>query len=49
MIVEIIRDYKAFQSTRPVRGATSYALMVISFILFQSTRPVRGATSVTMT
>ena len=33
-----------FQSTRPVRGATSFARSSISYRMFQSTRPVRGAT-----
>ena len=34
-----------FQSTRPVRGATTRAVATLNeFDLFQSTRPVRGAT-----
>ena len=33
-----------FQSTRPVRGATSISHMASSMATFQSTRPVRGAT-----
>ena len=33
-----------FQSTRPVRGATSAAYSIASTRAFQSTRPVRGAT-----
>ncbi len=36
----------AFQSTRPIRGATGLALGVHHTIfLFQSTRPIRGATN----
>ena len=35
-----------FQSTRPVRGATSNSCYVIMLSEFQSTRPVRGATGV---
>ena len=34
-----------FQSTRPVRGATSPQVDRDKELLFQSTRPVRGATS----
>ena len=34
----------AFQSTRPLRGATSYRPPVPSGLRFQSTRPLRGAT-----
>ena len=34
----------AFQSTRPVRGATRRAMYGMRSWLFQSTRPVRGAT-----
>ena len=33
-----------FQSTRPVRGATTSAVTGIHVAMFQSTRPVRGAT-----
>ena len=33
-----------FQSTRPVRGATSISLATKLRRMFQSTRPVRGAT-----
>ena len=36
--------YKAFQSTRPVRGATGMAADISVSGQFQSTRPVRGAT-----
>ena len=36
---------KAFQSTLPVRGATSHRLYIYRQIIFQSTLPVRGATS----
>ena len=35
-----------FQSTRPVRGATTDGKRIHGFELFQSTRPVRGATDV---
>ena len=36
-----------FQSTRPVRGATSVTCILAGHhILFQSTRPVRGATKI---
>ena len=35
----------AFQSTRPLRGATDVAALVIGVRAFQSTRPLRGATS----
>ena len=38
-----------FQSTRPVRGATSPYLQVGGVPMFQSTRPVRGATTSTST
>ena len=34
-----------FQSTHPVRGATSMLYWVIGSLIFQSTHPVRGATS----
>ena len=35
-----------FQSTRPMRGATTFGVAKISpYELFQSTRPMRGATS----
>ena len=34
-----------FQSTRPLRGATSGRTVLFPTILFQSTRPLRGATS----
>ena len=34
----------AFQSTRPVRGATAALMPCLSISEFQSTRPVRGAT-----
>ena len=35
-----------FQSTRPLRGATSFPRLQKSFAPFQSTRPLRGATLV---
>ena len=35
-----------FQSTRPLRGATSGIILDYVTIEFQSTRPLRGATSV---
>ena len=38
-------DEMAFQSTRPVRGATLICWIDVMIHLFQSTRPVRGATS----
>ena len=41
------RSQGKFQSTRPVRGATSSALISLPDASFQSTRPVRGATSST--
>ena len=34
----------AFQSTRPMRGATLKASALVSYHSFQSTRPMRGAT-----
>ena len=34
-----------FQSTLPVRGATSGAFAVVIVLVFQSTLPVRGATA----
>ncbi|WP_294343934.1 hypothetical protein, partial [uncultured Selenomonas sp.] len=34
-----------FQSTRPVRGATTQDRLPEQFVTFQSTRPVRGATA----
>ena len=34
-----------FQSTHPVRGATSIPGKIKQFFEFQSTHPVRGATS----
>ena len=36
--------YKIFQSTLPVRGATTSEGLAIYNVLFQSTLPVRGAT-----
>ena len=38
------RSPLSFQSTRPVRGATSVLLPLATPAMFQSTRPVRGAT-----
>ena len=38
-------DAFAFQSTRPVRGATAAISSMVMSSPFQSTRPVRGATS----
>ena len=38
-------DYKLFQSTRPVRGGTTYLIIFTANKTFQSTRPVRGGTS----
>ena len=35
---------KLFQSTRPLRGATSFIFETPAFPRFQSTRPLRGAT-----
>ena len=35
----------AFQSTRPMRGATLKASALVSYHSFQSTRPMRGATA----
>ena len=36
---------RAFQSTRPIRGATTWiSVIVASIFAFQSTRPIRGAT-----
>ena len=37
-------DYDPFQSTRPLRGATSYVTCSPYTAAFQSTRPLRGAT-----
>ena len=34
----------AFQSTRPMRGATCPRVFIPSSVVFQSTRPMRGAT-----
>ena len=39
----------SFQSTRPIRGATSTTGGSESDVLFQSTRPIRGATTPTST
>ena len=36
----------AFQSTPPVRGATTHVILPFVSILFQSTPPVRGATPI---
>ena len=38
-------DSRIFQSTRPLRGATTTLLAVAVWFIFQSTRPLRGATS----
>ena len=35
---------RAFQSTRPMRGATDSHMAFSSVVIFQSTRPMRGAT-----
>ena len=40
------RPYRVFQSTRPMRGATNAATVLLDGYEFQSTRPVRGATAV---
>ena len=40
----IAEEYCAFQSTRPVRGATLWKNICAMTKKFQSTRPVRGAT-----
>ena len=42
-----LRDRTAFQSTRPVRGATTVYRITYAILKFQSTRPVRGATGKT--
>ena len=41
----VFYDY-AFQSTRPMRGATSLTKYGLVVNVFQSTRPMRGATGV---
>ena len=41
-----IHNIVLFQSTRPVRGATTFIVYPESAPEFQSTRPVRGATAV---
>ena len=38
-------SYSGFQSTHPLRGATSAATALVPLLLFQSTHPLRGATS----
>ena len=38
--------FPAFQSTRPIRGATDHVRLIQTVILFQSTRPIRGATQI---
>ena len=38
-------SWSLFQSTRPMRGATSNAFSASKWVRFQSTRPMRGATS----
>ena len=38
-------EFQKFQSTRPVRGATSLDINELVRAVFQSTRPVRGATA----
>ena len=40
----IVSVTKMFQSTRPMRGATTVKQQVLALCLFQSTRPMRGAT-----
>ena len=40
-----LRPLSAFQSTRPLRGATQYSDSRLVGCQFQSTRPLRGATS----
>ena len=40
----LISGVGAFQSTHPVRGATSSSSAIASPSVFQSTHPVRGAT-----
>ena len=42
--MRLLQASAMFQSTRPVRGATSWILSTSCFFQFQSTRPVRGAT-----
>ena len=42
MLIEY--GFHTFQSTRPLRGATSRKLTLSCFWIFQSTRPLRGAT-----
>ena len=44
IILRIRIEQSAFQSTRPVRGATPQTMAGMSPAIFQSTRPVRGAT-----
>ena len=41
---EILTQIVAFQSTRPMRGATKKTLYIVVVYIFQSTRPMRGAT-----
>ena len=40
----ILDTISSFQSTHPVRGATTEEVSAITRSLFQSTHPVRGAT-----
>ena len=42
--MELFEEMEEFQSTRPVRGATSFFRLYLKLEVFQSTRPVRGAT-----
>ena len=42
--INLVAASEKFQSTHPVRGATSMNLAVIQRLAFQSTHPVRGAT-----
>ena len=43
---ELVRHAGQFQSTHPVRGATSMAVISAATVSrFQSTHPVRGATA----
>ena len=39
------RQHQEFQSTRPIRGATTINDILEGIVTFQSTRPIRGATN----
>ena len=39
------RQHQEFQSTRPIRGATTINDILEGIVTFQSTRPIRGATA----